>query len=180
MRAVLAWLTDAALADSILGDLEERRHSRGTLWFWRALLGVLGYVAWTRVCEFLPGNPLKSGGTMRHAWRSIARRPGFACCTILLLALGLGANTAVFSIVRAVLLRPLPYTDPDRLALIWDGLETNPGNRHYVMTGEYVAGIGQHADLFDSWSVVESWEGNPSAWADLIVRTAPSACAAPG
>jgi len=114
------------------------------------------------------GNPFKSGGTMRQAWRAIARRPGFACCTIVLLALGLGANTAVFSIVRAVLLRPLPYTAPDRLALIWGGPQTNPGNRHYLMTGEYVAGIGEQAGLFDSWSVVEPWEGNPSAWADLI------------
>ena len=76
------------------------------------------------------GSPMRGGNTMRHAIRSLARRPGFTLCTVLLLALGMGANTAVFTVVRAVLLRPLPYASPERLVLIWEGLETSPGNRH--------------------------------------------------
>lgn len=53
------------------------------------------------------------------AFRNIFRRPGFAAVAITLLALGAGANAAVFSVVRGVLLRPLPYPDPDRLVAIW-------------------------------------------------------------
>ena len=70
MRPLLAWLTDAALADSILGDLEEGRRSRGTLWFWRALTGVTGYVAWKRLAALVSGSPLNNGSTTAHAWRA--------------------------------------------------------------------------------------------------------------
>jgi hypothetical protein len=50
----------------------------------------------------------------------LRRRPSFAILAAATLALGIGATTAVYTIVRAVLLRPLPYRDPGRLALIWD------------------------------------------------------------
>ena len=53
------------------------------------------------------------------AVRNVFRRPGFAAAAILLLALGAGANAAVFSVVRSVLLRPLPFPEPDRLVAFW-------------------------------------------------------------
>ena len=57
---------------------------------------------------------------IRLAVRQLRLRPGFAAITILVLALGIGASTTVFTVVDSVLLRPLPYTDPDRLVTLWD------------------------------------------------------------
>src|SRR5436853_1627072 len=62
---------------------------------------------------------------LRFAVRTLIKKPGFAFVLVLALALGIGANTAIFSVVNAVLLRPLPYKDAERLVWIWS---TNPKN----------------------------------------------------
>jgi putative ABC transport system permease protein len=56
---------------------------------------------------------------VKHAARALARSPGFAAIAILTIGLGIGANTAIFSVVNAVLLRPLPYPSADRLVYVW-------------------------------------------------------------
>lgn len=170
MRTVLVWLTDAALADSILGDLEEGRGRRGRLWFWGALSAIVGYAAWTRIVELVSGSPLRgSGGNVRHALRVLRRRPGFTACTIVLLALGIGANTAVFSVVRAVLLRPLPYTDVDRLAFVWRGPQTHSGNRHSILTGQNAIELQRGATTMESFALVKGWETGLAGQIDLIL-----------
>src|SRR5437762_7210794 len=56
---------------------------------------------------------------LRYGFRQLRLNPGFAALAIVTLALGIGANTALFSVVRIVLLKPLPYRDPERLARVW-------------------------------------------------------------
>jgi hypothetical protein len=58
---------------------------------------------------------------IRYAVRQLRNAPAFALAVILTLAIAIGANTAIFSVVRAVLLQPLPYHDPSRLLCIWHG-----------------------------------------------------------
>ena len=58
--------------------------------------------------------------SLKYAFRALIRRPGFAALSIMALALGLGANAAIFRVVDAVLLQPLPYPEPDRILMPWE------------------------------------------------------------
>jgi putative ABC transport system permease protein len=74
-----------------------------------------------------------------HAIRRLLRAPGFSAIAVLTLALGIGANTAIFSLVQTVVLRPLPYGNPDRLVMLWRS--SDKGESTWLSSPE-VAGYG--------------------------------------
>ncbi|MGD9902845.1 MAG: ABC transporter permease [Vicinamibacterales bacterium] len=86
---------------------------------------------------------------VRLAVRSLARRPLFAGTAILLLALGAGANAAVFSVVRGVLLKPLPFAAPERLVAVWPG--------HFVSNEEIGVWRDRARSLADVAGVATGW-----------------------
>ncbi len=77
---------------------------------------------------------------LRQSFRQSKRRPGFSAMVVLTLALGIGANSAIFSVIQAVLLRPLPYKNPDRLAMVFGddpARELHEGRTSWLNFGDW-------------------------------------------
>ena len=74
---------------------------------------------------------------VRYALRGLRRNPAFASTAILSLALGIGASVAIFTVVDNLLLRPLPYRDPDSLVMVWEVNSRRDGNNNVISPGNY-------------------------------------------
>jgi putative ABC transport system permease protein len=91
---------------------------------------------------------------LRYGWRILVKNPGFTAIAVLTLAIGIGASSAIFSVVDTVLLRPLPYEQPERLVLV---TETLPG----MTTDEVGVSAGEYQDYRDrnhSFSHIAAYE----------------------
>ena len=94
----------------------------------------------------------------RYAVRMLVKSPGFSLVAILTLALGIGANTAIFSVVNALLLRPLPYPDPDRVVMLWQNLQARGGPaQEWATPGNFVDWRDSRALLVKT-AAVQGWQ----------------------
>jgi len=108
---------------------------------------------------------------LRLAVRSLARNPGFAAAAVLTLALGIGANTAIFSVVNAVLLRPAPFHELDRLVMVWETDRNSSTTREPASVPDYLDYRAQRASL-ESLAALMAAQVNLSGASGEPVRVA--------
>ena len=88
---------------------------------------------------------------LRYGARALLRAPGFTAVATLTLALGIGANTAIFSVVNAVLLKPLSYHEPDRLVFVWERNTAIGKDRDLVAPPNYLDWKSQNCGVRRAW-----------------------------
>src|SRR5258707_4270326 len=95
---------------------------------------------------------------IRYGARALWRRRGFTAVAVITLALGIGANTAIFSVVNATLLRPLPFKDPERVVMLWGFLPkmAQTTDKLPASAGNFVA-LRDQNHSFESLSAFRSW-----------------------
>src|ERR1051325_8017015 len=91
---------------------------------------------------------------IRFAMRGLLKRPAFTAIAVITLALGIGANSAIFSVVNAVLLRPLPFKDPDRLMVVWER-SANSGDANLPLSGHEYAAFKERTTSFEALTLIQ-------------------------
>jgi hypothetical protein len=93
---------------------------------------------------------------LRQSARALVARPGFTLVSVLTLALGIGATTAMFSAVNSVLLRPLPYDDADRVVTLHQ-LDTQDGERAEGVSAANIRDLAEASELLSAAAVADPW-----------------------
>jgi predicted permease len=120
--AAPAWRRES-WRDEWIGELTAWQSALSIPQVLRRAAGALIHIAWLWRREWSIG---MIGSDLTFAWRSLSHRKSFAAAAVLTLTLGIGATTAMFTLVNAVLLRPLPYRQPERIVMIWPGTNVSP------------------------------------------------------
>src|SRR2546422_7424113 len=94
---------------------------------------------------------------LKFAFRVFAKNPGFTAVAVLTLAIGIGANTAIFSFVNAILLRPLPYHEPERLVMVFENHRVNGWSKNSV--GAPVLGAWRKQNTVFEGLAARGWGG---------------------
>src|ERR1700689_2158884 len=109
---------------------------------------------------------------LRYALRQLVKAPGLILLAVLTLALGVGANTAIFTVIESVLLRPLPYANPDRLLYIGPAADKpGPGATSWLNYQDVRAQsklLSEVAGYSEDGSVIESHDGSQSVAAPRV------------
>ncbi|MEO8294031.1 MAG: ABC transporter permease [Gemmatimonadota bacterium] len=103
---------------------------------------------------------------VRFGFRTLIKNPGFTSVAVLTLALGIGATTAIFSVVNGLLLRPLPYTHPEQLVTLWEHNIPNENPKNVVSPGNFLewrrrATLFQDVAAYSDWSFNLTGSGEP-------------------
>ena len=160
-------LPEGSAGASILGDLhEEYQRFRPLylrrLWYGSVVLNLLGdrFFSRLRGDGRSPRDPGRARAglldhlfqDLRYALRMLIKQPGFAVVVCATLALGIGANTALFSVIYGVLLHPLPYEAPDRLVRLWEG-NTNLGWEYNSFPAADLGDLREQNETFEAISM---------------------------
>src|SRR5882724_2477311 len=108
-------------------------------------------------------SPIGNGGRfmeafwqdLRYGARMLLKNPGFSLVAIVTLALGIGANTTIFSVINSLLLKPIPFPDADRLALVWQSQANDPKDRNIVSAPNYWDWQREN-DVFEKMAILDS------------------------
>jgi hypothetical protein len=109
---------------------------------------------------------------VRYGLRNLLRTPGFTIVAMLTLALGIGANTTIFSVINDTLLKPLPFPDPDRLVLVWETFSRNPGDWNIVSAPNFWD-FEKQSQSFERMAIFDSAGRRSRSWPVTCPRAMP-------
>jgi putative ABC transport system permease protein len=183
--AAAAWLLETLIAspllrESILGDLYEEYSARGgrsrlraACWYWTHSTRIIARLMITaalsrRQPPARVAPPATRGDSLmrtlgleiRHSIRAIVKRPALAGILILTLALGLGANAAIFALVDALVLRPFTMPDVDRIVMVTHTRDDGEYKQETVSPADFIDFKKQMTDVFERFAAFDWWDAN--------------------